>query len=64
MDDQEPQPDPKRERLRRLSLSEVGQEYVEQFGREPDFSLGKDALVDRILNDRQKKDIPAFRFPP
>jgi hypothetical protein len=64
MNDQEPQPDPRRERLRRLSLSEVGLEYVEQFGRQPDFSLGKDALVDLILNDRQKKDIPAFRFPP
>ena len=64
MNDQEPQPDPKREGLRRLSLTEVGQEYAEQFGRVPDFSLGKDALVDLILNDRQKKDVPAFRFPP
>jgi hypothetical protein len=64
MDDQEPQLNQRRERLRRCSLSEVGQEYVEQFGREPDYSLGIDALVELILNDRQKKDVPAFRFPP
>jgi len=63
LEDQEQRPNRDRANLQRLSLSEVGREYLEQFGREPDFSIGKDALIDRILNERRKKDTPAFRFP-
>ena len=64
LDDREQQPSRARHNLQRLTLTEVGREYAEQFGREPDFSVGKDALIDLILNDRRKQDVPAFRFPP
>ena len=64
LDDHEQRPNRDRDKLQRLSLTEVGREYAEQFGREPDFSIGKEALIDLILNDRRKQDAPVFRFPP
>jgi len=56
-------PNQDREYLQRLSLSQIGREYFEQFSREADFSIGTNELIERNLNERHKKAGSGFRFP-